>query len=90
MDNTHIDLSSPQCADVKLKKCRVSYCHQPIQRIRTGARLRLQENVTDLLCPDSGRLQLREDLKNGVYVDNLSEQVVTSGEAPVEVTSGKI
>ena len=39
--------------------------------------------MTDLLCPDSGRLQLREDLKNGVYVDNLSEQVVTSGEAPV-------
>ena len=46
--------------------------------------------MTDLLCPDSGRLQLREDLKNGVYVDNLSEQVITSGEAPVDVTSGNI
>ena len=41
----------------------------------------LQENVTDLLCPESGKLQLREDLKNGVYVEGLTEEVVTSGES---------
>ena len=40
----------------------------------------MQENITDLLCPDSGKLQLREDLKSGVYVDGLSEEIVTSGE----------
>ena len=43
----------------------------------------MQENVTDLLCPESGKLQLREDLKNGVYVEGLSEEVVTSGELTI-------
>lgn len=33
-----------------------------------------------MLCPESGKLQLREDLKNGVYVEGLTEEVVTSGD----------
>ena len=45
-----------------------------------GKAFRLQENVTDLLCPESGKLQLREDLKSGVYVEGLSEEVITSGD----------
>lgn len=39
-----------------------------------------QEVITDLLCPERTRLQLREDLRHGIYVDSLSEEVVTSGE----------
>lgn len=40
-----------------------------------------QEVITDLLCPERTRLQLREDLRHGIYVDLLSEEVVTCGEA---------
>ena len=39
-----------------------------------------QEVITDLLCPDRTRLQLREDLRHGIYVENLSEEVVTDGQ----------
>ena len=38
------------------------------------------ENVTDLLRPSSGSLNLREDMKRGCYVDNLSEEIVLNGE----------
>ncbi|KAL8157876.1 kinesin-like protein KIN-12C isoform X2 [Apium graveolens] len=34
------------------------------------------EQITDLLDPSSTNLQLREDLKNGVYVENLTEYSV--------------
>ncbi|KAK1387409.1 Kinesin motor domain-containing protein [Heracleum sosnowskyi] len=34
------------------------------------------EQITDLLDPSSTNLQLREDLKNGVYVENLKEYSV--------------
>ena len=37
------------------------------------------ENVTDLLRPSSGNLNLREDMKRGCYVDNLSEEIVLNG-----------
>lgn len=37
------------------------------------------ENVTDLLRPSSGNLSLREDMKRGCYVDNLSEEIVLNG-----------
>ena len=39
-----------------------------------------QENITDLLHADNGRLQLREDLRSGVYVDGLTEEIVVSGD----------
>ncbi len=38
-----------------------------------------QEVITDLLCPERTRLQLREDLRQGIYVDDLSEEVVNDG-----------
>jgi hypothetical protein len=39
-----------------------------------------QEVITDLLQPASTRLQIREDLKRGVHVEGLSEEVVVDGE----------
>lgn len=39
-----------------------------------------QEKITDLLHADNGQLQLREDLRTGVYVDGLTEEVVVSGD----------
>ncbi len=41
-----------------------------------------KEVLTDLLSPERTRLQLREDFKQGVYVDSLSEETVASGEPP--------
>jgi hypothetical protein len=38
------------------------------------------EQIVDLLDTTTGGLQLREDLKKGVYVENLSEEVVSSPE----------
>ena len=37
------------------------------------------ETITDLLKPSSGNLNLREDMKRGCYVDNLTEQIVLNG-----------
>ncbi|EFJ11654.1 hypothetical protein SELMODRAFT_125786 [Selaginella moellendorffii] len=39
------------------------------------------EQVQDLLDPDSAHLNIREDTKNGMYVDGLQEVVVPSAEA---------
>ncbi|KAK7291739.1 hypothetical protein RIF29_07120 [Crotalaria pallida] len=36
------------------------------------------EQITDLLEPSSTSLQLREDMKKGIYVENLTEHVVTT------------
>lgn len=36
------------------------------------------EQITDLLEPSSTNLQLREDMKKGVYVDNLTEHSVVT------------
>ncbi|KAL3641664.1 TRAFAC class myosin-kinesin ATPase superfamily [Castilleja foliolosa] len=36
------------------------------------------EQITDLLDPSQKNLQIREDVKTGVYVENLSEECVTS------------
>ncbi|KAL6008760.1 hypothetical protein ACLOJK_021986 [Asimina triloba] len=36
------------------------------------------EQITDLLQPESTNLQLREDMKKGVYVENLKEYEVTN------------
>ncbi|EIE21540.1 kinesin-domain-containing protein [Coccomyxa subellipsoidea C-169] len=44
-----------------------------------------QEVITDLLCPERTRLQLREDLRQGIYVDDLSEEVVNDGEDVVRL-----
>ncbi|KAL3147252.1 hypothetical protein ABBQ32_002745 [Trebouxia sp. C0010 RCD-2024] len=43
------------------------------------------ENVTDLLRPSSGNLNLREDMKRGCYVDNLSEEIVLNVEDALNV-----
>lgn len=40
------------------------------------------ETLTDLLSPSDTNLLIREDLKHGVYVENLSELVVDSGGNP--------
>mmetsp|Transcript_47830 Transcript_47830/g.126693 ORF Transcript_47830/g.126693 Transcript_47830/m.126693 type:complete len:1430 (-) Transcript_47830:91-4380(-) len=37
-----------------------------------------RESVTDLLDPSQNNLQIREDIKRGVYVDHLTEQTVWS------------
>ncbi|XP_072976598.1 kinesin-like protein KIN-12E isoform X5 [Typha angustifolia] len=43
------------------------------------------EQITDLLEPSSTNLQLREDMKKGVYVENLSEHDVSSVKDVVEL-----
>ncbi len=43
-----------------------------------------QEVITDLLQSTTSRLVIREDLRKGIYVEGLSEEVVTTGK------SGKI
>jgi hypothetical protein len=37
-----------------------------------------RENITDLLNPSAHRLQIREDMQKGVYVEDLTEEVVES------------
>ncbi|KAG8368314.1 hypothetical protein BUALT_Bualt15G0032700 [Buddleja alternifolia] len=47
------------------------------------------EQITDLLDPSSTNLMLREDMKNGVYVENLSEfEVHTVGDILQLLTQG--
>ena len=36
------------------------------------------EQIMDLLDPSQVNLQIREDIKKGVYVDGLNEEIVTS------------
>ncbi|KAL0050716.1 hypothetical protein WJX82_005679 [Trebouxia sp. C0006] len=43
------------------------------------------ETITDLLKPSSGNLNLREDMKRGCYVDNLTEQIVLNVEDALNV-----
>ncbi|CAD8151185.1 unnamed protein product [Paramecium pentaurelia] len=43
------------------------------------------EHIIDLLNPQLGNLQLREDLKKGVYVEQLSEEVCTNVTESLEV-----
>lgn len=40
-----------------------------------------REDVYDLLRPGSGPLNIREDIRKGVYVEGLCERVVDSGES---------
>ena len=49
-----------------------------------------QEVITDLLCPERTRLQLREDLRHGIYVDSLSEEIVASGKTAIHFYLEKI
>lgn len=37
-----------------------------------------KEDITDLLNPASTRMQIREDIKTGVYVDNITQELVFS------------
>lgn len=37
------------------------------------------EVITDLLNPSATNLQIREDIKRGCYVEDLSEQLVQNG-----------
>ena len=39
------------------------------------------EVLTDLLNPESTHLQIREDVRLGIYVEHLSEHTVTSRES---------
>ncbi|KAH9695751.1 kinesin-like protein KIN-12D [Citrus sinensis] len=49
------------------------------------------EQITDLLDPSSTNLQLREDVKKGVYVENLSEiEVRTVGDILKLLTQGSL
>jgi hypothetical protein len=38
------------------------------------------EVITDLLNPSGSNLQIREDIKRGCYVEDLSEQLIQNGE----------
>ena len=49
-----------------------------------------QEVITDLLNPVSTRLQLREDLRRGVYVDGLSEEIISSGTSQSSMSSNSV
>lgn len=43
-----------------------------------------KEEITDLLGPtDAPRLQLREDVHSGVYVEGLSERQILNGAFPM-------
>jgi kinesin family protein 15 len=37
------------------------------------------ENITDLLNPNATNLQIREDIKRGCYVEDLSEHSIQNG-----------
>jgi hypothetical protein len=39
-----------------------------------------REDIYDLLRPNSGSLNLREDIRKGVYVEGLVEKVVDNSE----------
>lgn len=39
-----------------------------------------REDIYDLLRPGSGPLNIREDIRKGVYVEGLCEKVVEDGE----------
>ncbi|AES92050.2 kinesin motor domain protein [Medicago truncatula] len=55
-----------------MKDCRLKYtCKCSFLEI-------YNEQITDLLEPSSTNLQLREDMKKGVYVDNLTEHSVVT------------
>jgi hypothetical protein len=40
------------------------------------------EVITDLLNPSGSNLQIREDIKRGCYVEDLSEQLIQNGGHP--------
>ncbi|XP_038875671.1 kinesin-like protein KIN-12C [Benincasa hispida] len=64
---TRIGMEEKSKQDVKLKySCKCSFLEI------------YNEQITDLLEPSSTNLQLREDLKKGVYVENLTEHSVTT------------
>ncbi|XP_058081265.1 kinesin-like protein KIN-12F [Magnolia sinica] len=44
-----------------------------------------KEQITDLLDPTQRNLQIRDDAKNGFYVENLSEEYVTSFEDVTQI-----
>jgi hypothetical protein len=43
------------------------------------------ENIMDLLSPASGNLQIRVDLKQGVFIDGITEEIVTCSEEAIEI-----
>lgn len=46
------------------------------------------EVITDLLNPSATNLQIREDIKRGCYVEDLSEQLIQNGEQEFEMLQG--
>ena len=43
------------------------------------------EQIMDLLNPASGNLQVREDFKKGVFIDNITEEVVSNSEDAINL-----
>lgn len=43
------------------------------------------ENVSDLLDPSSSHLQIREDMKKGVYVEGVTEEIVQGEDDLIDV-----
>ncbi|XP_023547738.1 kinesin-like protein KIN-12C isoform X2 [Cucurbita pepo subsp. pepo] len=71
---TRIGMEEKCKQDVKLKySCKCSFLEI------------YNEQITDLLEPSSTNLQIREDSKKGVYVDNLTEHSVSSLNDVVEL-----
>lgn len=47
------------------------------------------EVITDLLNPSGSNLQIREDIKRGCFVEDLSEQLIQNCKHPVRVSKGR-
>ena len=47
-----------------------------------------KEVITDLLNPAATRLHIRENLQQGVHVEGLSQETVTSGKQPTGTWAG--
>ena len=43
------------------------------------------EQIIDLLNKNNGNLQIREDIKKGVYVEGVEEETIFKGEQALEI-----
>lgn len=53
--------------------------HNSVYGVRCSLLEIYNETITDLLWPDATNLQVREDNKNGTYVEGLTEEPISSG-----------
>lgn len=64
--------------------CRAAQCHENLTFCCRCSMLEIyNEVITDLLNPSASNLQIREDIKRGCYVEDLSEHTVQNGEIGV-------